>query len=526
MLGLFIVIVLAGLFLLSRRNRNDDRRTAKLIAAIKGEPDPDKQRFLYDPVGWLVRNRKERLEREQRDAPRSRLEGQLKHLDTGATVARAGDEPGGSEQARQPGVKRAGVHARALRGIAIMLVAAIAVGFAVPTMVEQYRKQQAEQTAEARLRSLKTTDPKQYLAELKAANDPRWESEFKALDKPGYDAYLADLKAKQEQERQAWIRHWNEQLASTKPDDLEEQYRIYSALAELDPSNKDYASKKSGIEPALLKAQHAKWVADDQGRNPQDYVFVVDFSWEKGGFGSVMLASFTLKNELPWPVKDITVACTLTAPSGTLVSTSLATVYERIDAKQSKHLTEVNMGFIHSQSSRASCQVTRVTSLPTVYPVETGSVSLASSKDGSAERLAALPAPVPKSAKTKPIGSPLDKQANAPTLPAPLASPLAGRWRYTRTCARSVDGELEINLPDGDKFTGRFESFTIGSAKGRIVNGQIQDNRISFTNVYDGLLPLEEKYTGVLVTSSNPPHMEGSYSGPPGSPCKFTAAKM
>jgi hypothetical protein len=103
---------------------------------------------------------------------------------------------------------------------------------------------------------------------------------------------------------------------------------------------------------------------------------------------------------------------------------------------------------------------------------------------------------------------------------------LAGRWRYTRICTSAVDGELVINPPDGDKFTGSFVSFTIGNAKGRIVNGQIEDNRISFTNVYNGLLPLEEKYNGLLITTSNPPRMEGLYSGPPGTPCKFTAAKM
>jgi type VI secretion system VasI family protein len=130
----------------------------------------------------------------------------------------------------------------------------------------------------------------------------------------------------------------------------------------------------------------------------------------------------------------------------------------------------------------------------------------------------------PKSAKSKPIGSTPSpgKQASA-ALPS---SPLPGRWRYTRTCNSSVDGELEINPPYGDKFTGRFESFTFGNGKGQIVDGQIQGNQISFTNVYDGLFPLRERYTGVLVTSSNPPHMEGSYSGPPGGPCKFTAAKM
>jgi len=246
--------------------------------------------------------------------------------------------------------------------LALLLIAVIAASASGSAWVAQRRAEEARAAAakEAKLQVLRQSDPKQYLAGLRAANDPRWEVEFKVLDPSGYAAYLTDLKAKQEQERQASIQRLTEQLASTKPDDLEGRYSIYSSLMRLDPGNKGYAADIAAIEPAVLKALRAKFEAEDQLKNPLTYVKLENFSWEKSGFGSVMVANFTLKNELPYAVKDITVACRLTAPSGTEIDSTWQVVYERVEARQSKRLTQVNMGFIHNQSSAAGCRIASI----------------------------------------------------------------------------------------------------------------------------------------------------------------------
>lgn len=80
--------------------------------------------------------------------------------------------------------------------------------------------------------------------------------------------------------------------------------------------------------------------------------------WEKGGFGSVMLATFMVENKNPTRVKDVQVTCGLTANSGTMIDTAIHTIYEGIDKKSYIYVRDVNMGFIHSQASRSSCVVT------------------------------------------------------------------------------------------------------------------------------------------------------------------------
>jgi hypothetical protein len=151
-------------------------------------------------------------------------------------------------------------------GVALFIIAIFATYASGSDWLAQQRAEEAAAAAaqETKLQALRRTDPKQYLANLQAANDPRWEVEFKTLDPTGYAAYLADLKTKQEQERQASIQRLTQQLASTKPDDLEGRYNIYSSLMGLDPSNKDYAAKRAAIEPAVLKARREKLEAEDQ----------------------------------------------------------------------------------------------------------------------------------------------------------------------------------------------------------------------------------------------------------------------
>jgi len=121
--------------------------------------------------------------------------------------------------------------------------------------------------------------------------------------------------------------------------------------------------------------------------------------------------------------------------------------------------------------------------------------------------------------------SPL-KPLNIPDTSLSTNKSLGGRWQYVRTCNVSVEGELHFNSVAEGQFTGDFVSFTVGNAKGQIIDGQIQDHRVTFTLRYNGLLTLEEKYTGNLIAEPNRPlRMEGSYLGPRSTPCKFTAER-
>jgi zinc-ribbon domain len=89
-------------------------------------------------------------------------------------------------------------------------------------------------------------------------------------------------------------------------------------------------------------------------------VELVDFSWAKEGFGSVMLAKFVLRNNNDFAVKDIRIKCTHTAKSGTVIDSNTRTVYDLVEAKSKKTIRDFNMGFIHNQVDRSSCEVDKV----------------------------------------------------------------------------------------------------------------------------------------------------------------------
>jgi len=86
-------------------------------------------------------------------------------------------------------------------------------------------------------------------------------------------------------------------------------------------------------------------------------VEIVKFSWHKGGFDSIMIATFTVKNSSVHDVKDLEITCTHSANSGTEIDRNTRTLYERVRAGQTRTFRNVNMGFIHSQASRSGCEI-------------------------------------------------------------------------------------------------------------------------------------------------------------------------
>jgi hypothetical protein len=87
-------------------------------------------------------------------------------------------------------------------------------------------------------------------------------------------------------------------------------------------------------------------------------VKIQKWSWKKDGFGSVMIATFVLQNTNDRTVKDIEITCEHHGNSGTLIDKNIRTIYEAIDAKATKTISNFNMGFVHSQATKSSCSVT------------------------------------------------------------------------------------------------------------------------------------------------------------------------
>ena len=86
----------------------------------------------------------------------------------------------------------------------------------------------------------------------------------------------------------------------------------------------------------------------------------LDFSWKKAGFDSIMKADFTVTNNNAFAIKDIEITCTHSANSGTVIDRNNRTIYEIVKANGKRKFADFDMGFIHSQATSSSCQVTSV----------------------------------------------------------------------------------------------------------------------------------------------------------------------
>ncbi|MDV5201993.1 hypothetical protein [Acinetobacter baumannii] len=85
---------------------------------------------------------------------------------------------------------------------------------------------------------------------------------------------------------------------------------------------------------------------------------VLDYDWSKGGFDSVMLVDFKIKNNSKYDIKDITVECEHYSNSKTKIDSNSRVIYEIVKAGETKTVKQFNMGFIHSQAASSGCGIT------------------------------------------------------------------------------------------------------------------------------------------------------------------------
>lgn len=90
----------------------------------------------------------------------------------------------------------------------------------------------------------------------------------------------------------------------------------------------------------------------------------LDFAWDKQGFGTVMVANFTVHNPTKYAFKDFTIACTHFARSGTAIDSNTRTVYDIVRPHSTKHIENFNMGFIAAQAASSSCRIADFTTIP------------------------------------------------------------------------------------------------------------------------------------------------------------------
>jgi hypothetical protein len=114
------------------------------------------------------------------------------------------------------------------------------------------------------------------------------------------------------------------------------------------------APKRAAEEEAARKRALAAW---EEQQPPDRRMSLTGQSWSTGGFDSVGLMTFTVKNDNPYPIKDFVVSCRFHGNSGTHLGDREHRVYETVKAKTSRTFAKVNIGFIPSQSARGGCSL-------------------------------------------------------------------------------------------------------------------------------------------------------------------------
>ncbi|MCK1542008.1 hypothetical protein IVB12_08500 [Bradyrhizobium sp. 179] len=115
---------------------------------------------------------------------------------------------------------------------------------------------------------------------------------------------------------------------------------------------KDSAQATTGQPTQATAAASPPTYSDVLGKLKIDSV-----TWEKEGFGTIMKASFVIRNYSTVDVKDVVVTCRHSGNSGTYIDSNTRTIFEVVPHNSYQAVIDLNMGFIHSAVVRSACAV-------------------------------------------------------------------------------------------------------------------------------------------------------------------------
>ncbi len=132
---------------------------------------------------------------------------------------------------------------------------------------------------------------------------------------------------------------------------------IIDGVSQQHPDNTETAQLSSAVQRATEQLAM---------RFPQEFAAaetkLVNFSWEKGGFGTVMIANFTVRNESSIDLADLKFRCEHYSADGIVVDQNAATSYVTVKAHSTTRIPNVNMGFLNSQTgnvrtTKTDCEI-------------------------------------------------------------------------------------------------------------------------------------------------------------------------
>lgn len=112
-----------------------------------------------------------------------------------------------------------------------------------------------------------------------------------------------------------------------------------------------------GVATAAQPAEAAKASAPGTERSPLDRLRIASQSWRRGGLGSKVLVTLTLRNANDFAVKDIEIACTFIRSDGSPVTERKRLIPDTIAMKSRKTYPQMLIGFVNVNANKAKCTV-------------------------------------------------------------------------------------------------------------------------------------------------------------------------
>lgn len=140
-------------------------------------------------------------------------------------------------------------------------------------------------------------------------------------------------------------------------DKLQHAGTFLNAVTQEYPNDRDAArltgAIRSAAEQLALRWPEAFAAAETK---------LIDFTWERGGFGTVMIANFTIRNDSPVDVANVKIRCSNAREDGVVLDQNEGTAYGVIRAHSTARIPNINMGFLSSEAassrhSKTTCEI-------------------------------------------------------------------------------------------------------------------------------------------------------------------------
>ncbi|WP_143279160.1 hypothetical protein [Bradyrhizobium sp. C9] len=112
-----------------------------------------------------------------------------------------------------------------------------------------------------------------------------------------------------------------------------------------------------GVATATPPAEAVKASEPSTERLPLDRLRIASQSWRRGGLGSKMLVTLTLRNANDFAVKDIEIACAFIRSDGSPVTERKRLIPDTIAMKSRKTYPQMLIGFVNVNADKAKCTV-------------------------------------------------------------------------------------------------------------------------------------------------------------------------